>query len=78
MLFKAPHPILPLYYYRFFYIVLSLVTVLLVHCDRYWDRVSLAGAGLVARLQVGQALVCSGCFGFGQQFQSPMFLGTHM
>ena len=30
----------------------------------------------MAGLQVGRAPGCSGCLGWGQQFQPPMFLGT--
>ena len=59
------------------YLATRFSTVLPVQCDRCWggggawDRVFFWWAGLVAGLQVGRALRCSGCLGLGSVVPAP-------
>ena len=74
----------PLYYY-IFYIVLSLFTLIIFPLFLQFSVTSAGAgagagffwrAGLVAGLQVGRALGCSGCLGLGSAVPVPIFLGT--
>ena len=51
-------------------------TVLPVQCHGYRDWGGFWWAGLMARLQVGQALRSSSYLGLGSTVPAPMFLGT--
>ena len=83
LLFKAPHSIPPLLLLLFFYFSL-IYSVSFPLFFQFIVTSARAGAGsgffwwvgLVAGLQVGQALGCSGCLGLGSAVLVPMFLST--
>ena len=76
LLFQGSPPLSPpfiLYFYIVFYIGSQLFFQFsVIGCwDGGWGRVFFWQAGLVAGLQVGQALRCSGCLGLGSAVPAP-------
>ena len=75
LLFKAPHPITPIYYYIFYIVLIIIYSVSFPLFFQFSMMGAGAGcfwwAGLVAGLQVGWALGYSGCLGLGSAVPVP-------